>query len=908
MAQATMITMPTPLGSLPQQAVTAADQLLELQQYGRIVKFRDTILSGSHPSIKVPVPAGGKVASSQHTTAQNSTVAGPASKNNQSALAANNLRSVQANAQHPAVDIPKAATSATAASGLPTSNATQIDPLLLTKSEQLIKAELQIRRQRLEKTLREEIDAQRATNKSNEQTTDLDLSDILAKALTLVQATAPPLTDVEIGANASVSSDSFDDNTFYSSQHDTPEPSPQPQAYNAAGDVPMRDIAPSHLRPTVPEAAAVPAHDQPLVPSPFLSRAKDPQASSASQKTGNLTLLPAGHDAALQAAIAHDLRYSPTYDIDAPSLGQRSGADESHAQVISSNGSGSTSRSGDRGNTDLERHTDYSGILPIQPPLQNHQFGYGAPLIRAHDLSPYAPQPSHVSPLATARLQPIPEPEISILQGAPAPVVALRQEQGNGTSPESSPQGSGKANKKKSNKKKNKRKAQDAVGAERPGSPYIKPEPRSPSPLTSPQFARPPKRQRPSNRSQHELNYDASRVAQPVEVIHDDPLPRPHREYERVYDPYPNEVRYSVAPGSQRIEHPAYEERRLEEPVQYVRRAQSPAYAPQYAPSEARPVRSATYSLADPVYREAPTYQREGRMSVRPVVDRTRSRSPAMADNRSAVMAPPRPATRIFRDEFGREYLEPPCPPPDTTRYSVAPSARLAGPEIVYEQAPARATTRMPGPDTFERDGIIYKRASPPPAARRVVTQPEYGSIDHRDYRQRDYSARSGPAPPMTQEFVQYRTEARPHPDAVPGYGMRAASVRPTEPIRYEYPSRIASVRPDAQYPTRVASVRPDVQYPTRVASVRPDIPVREYAGNAHPDMRRDAPIPVYREYSVRPAAEQELPRREYSVRPVERYYDDRSVVRENEVSYIEPPRTVQREIIYEDGRREVYR
>ncbi|KAH6659750.1 hypothetical protein BKA67DRAFT_652967 [Truncatella angustata] len=872
--------MSIPSATLSLNAAVTADDVLEMQEYDRIVRFRDSILSGNHPSIKIPVPAGGKGASNQQAKVQSSASTTATSQKSQGGFASSNLHSFKANAQQPAVEVSNPTSSNVGSSKSLASIATHFDPLLLTKSEELIKAELHLRRQRLERALREEIDTQRAANKNLEQASDFDLSDILAKALTLVQATAPPLM-YDMGANASVSSDSFDDNTFYSSQHDTPEPSPEPQAHNAADDVPMPDVATVQSRASRPDPTARPAPDQTLVPSPFLSRAQDPQALSASRKTGNATSASTASGAALEAALAHDLRYSPSYDVDTPTQLLQSGADESHAQVISSNGSGTTSRSGDPGNAVLERRADYNDLQAGRPRLPIHQFGHVEPLVRAHDLSPYAPQPSHVSQLVIARQQPVPEPEISILQGPPAQVAALRQEQGNGTSPESSPQG-GKGIKKNNKKRKTaKRKTVGARAAERPGSPYIKPEPRSPSPLTSPQFVRPQKRQRPLNRSQHELNYDDSRSAQPVQVIHDDPLPISQRD--RVpFDPYPRDVRYSVAPSGQRIERPLYEERRVEEPIQYVRRAQSPVYAPQYAASEARQMRSATYSIAEPIYREAPTYPREGRMSVRPIADRARSRSPVMVDNRPAVMAPPRPPTRIFRDEFGREYMEPLPLPPPVPRYSVAPPARPAEPEVIYEQAPVRAATRMPGPDTFERDGVLYRRASPVVAPRRVITQPEYGAAEYRDYRQRDYSLRPG-ATPTTQEFAQYRPESRPpQPEVLPGYGMRASTVRPAEQLRYEYPAR--------------------------VASVRPDVAIRDYAAGIHPEPRREAAIPVYREYSVRPAAEPELPRREYSVRPAERYYDNRPIIREDEVQFIDQPRTVQREVIYEDGRREVYR
>jgi len=236
-------------------------------------------------------------------------------------------------------------------------------------------------------------------------------------------------------------------------------------------------------------------------------------------------------------------------------------------------------------------------------------------------------------------------------------------------------------------------------------------------------------------------------------------------------------------------------------------------------------------------------------------------------------MGPPRPPTRIIRDQFGREYIEPP-PLPSVSRLSAAPPGRPVEHELVYE--------RLPASSTFEQDGIIYRRASPALSQRRVVTQPEYGAVDYRGYRQRDYSIHSVPPLIPGHEYVQYRgtEERRLPPEPTQEYAMRPGSVRPQEPVRYEYP--------------RVQSIRPS------------EVPVREYAGSIHPDPRREVAPPTYREYSVRPA-ELDMPRREYSVRPMERYYE-RPALRDDEVAYIEPPRTVQREIVYEDGRREVYR
>ncbi|KAK7981918.1 hypothetical protein PG988_004156 [Apiospora saccharicola] len=880
MAHASMAARPVATGPASQSStVLSEDELRQIHEYDRVVQFRNAVLSGSHPHIKPPAQSDATKAQSNLQTSsslggsngQTPGLLNPAPAHD---YRLDNSQSFKANSQQSAI-------ASAAPAGLvnfakdAAAGAAQFDPLLLTKSDVLVRAELQQQRQRIEKTLREELEHRRTASKTTqpaEQEADLDLPDILAKALTLVQATAPP-ADAEVAANSSDSSDSFDNNTFYSSQHDTPEPFlSSPRAHSASEGVPIRETTTTAPRVQVHDENARAANTHLAAGKASTSLIASNEVAHQKHLVQNTQPYTVNSDAASRAGLvlqgdAADA-YS-RYGIGNTSEGRIHDDDQVQPMVISSNGSGSTSRSDDR--HDIDRRAG---------PKQHRQGGLVAPrepaFIRSHDLQPYAPQPAHVSPLATSRQQRMSDPEVSILPGAPPQVAALRQEAGNGTSPESSPQGE-KGNKKKNNKKKNKKKA----AAERPASPFIKPEPRSPSPLSAPQYSRPAKRQRPSQ-NQQELNYDEPRRQRSVEVINDEYDPRITREeripaavgYERaVEDPYGRHIRQSVAANSHRADLSVYEERRLDEPVQYLRRAPEPAsYAAPYAPSEARPMRSATYSVADTPYREPIAYYPDGRMSVRP--DRARSRSPARAESRSTItMGPPRPPTRIIRDQFGREYIEPP-PLSSVSRLSAAPPGRPVEHELAYE--------RLPASSTFEQDGIIYRRASPALSQRRVVTQPEYGAVDYRGYRQRDYSIHSVPPPIPGHEYVQYRgtEERRLPPEPTQEYAMRPGSVRPQEPVRYEYP--------------RVQSIRPS------------EVPVREYAGSIHPDPRREVAPPTYREYSVRPA-ELDMPRREYSVRPMERYYE-RPALRDDEVAYIEPPRTVQREIVYEDGRREVYR
>ena len=83
-----------------------------------------------------------------------------------------------------------------------------------------------------------------------------------------------------------------------------------------------------------------------------------------------------------------------------------------------------------------------------------------SPLIRAHNLSPLAPQPARVSPLATAREPPVLR-DLPADEAPPAQVAALRQKPSGFSSTDSSPKGVKESGKKKGKKEKRKRKRRE---------------------------------------------------------------------------------------------------------------------------------------------------------------------------------------------------------------------------------------------------------------------------------------------------------------------------------------------------------------------------------------------------------------------------------------------------------------
>lgn len=113
-----------------------------------------------------------------------------------------------------------------------TLNASEINPILLTKSDDLVRAELGLQRQRLERTLRDQLELrkQESKQKPSAQDTkpDFDVSEVLKQAQEIVRPVS--LTDPSETAGQN---DSFDDNSYYSSKApdsppmgDQPTPSP----------------------------------------------------------------------------------------------------------------------------------------------------------------------------------------------------------------------------------------------------------------------------------------------------------------------------------------------------------------------------------------------------------------------------------------------------------------------------------------------------------------------------------------------------------------------------------------------------------------------------------------------------------------------------------------------------------
>ncbi|KAG5974537.1 hypothetical protein E4U55_008170 [Claviceps digitariae] len=889
-------------------------EVFELEQYEKIIQLRDVIVSRKRPT----------------TNRQHSSNAALDSKTPGSNVPGAKAQPLLLSDKHD---------SAIAVPNQPQVTAEpELDSKNTEKSDQCVNAELQVQRKRLERALKDEVEQLRVEKGSYaEPSAELDSSDVLAKALAIVQATAASAV-VDDGenpnANTESTNDSFDESTFYSSRHDTPESNLVSLIRNPSQDVQAANLHPQHEeisqrssiqqqpRPSFDPAADTAKVDEP----PTATERSNPSTANAnlnsqggasdgvlatdvhaqyrdsSQRIGNPRLpqpnsdlvatIPAqvtqlastterSNHSATNASLTSQMSIVPGLN----NYVQATGTSKDLSQTVS----GVASRS------DAPRQDDSRASISQRPLGSNTQAprDYGldthppSPLVRNHNtLQPVAPQPTHPSSISALTVA---SPAVHDTAHAashrsavatPAQIITLRSEENGGTSPDSSSQSGGKKKGQGKKKKKKKRKADTQAGVSTESMPVIKQEARSPSPLNAPSYIRPSKRARHVQEQSAVHEYERRYGSDSAHVSGAQYVSRTARDHIIPVGPPSATAAYQPPPyipptnGESRYSTGRYydEQAIASERPRHHEGHHSYDYPTQYlARTAPAPEPVPQVMLAEP-----------HSIGSRPYRDfQDGLRMSAHPDGETFVV-PPRPApARILVDAYGREFIEPSRHIP--SRLSVASPSRHGEHEVFYERLPPRAVSRHPVPGTYEDGSLVYSAPPPPVYAlpRRIVTQPAYTNHDYRDVRQREFSSRP---PPAQGEFVQVLApnERRFGEDS---YSIRPTSVRPVDSARYPMP-------PDYG---RVHSVRPEVQI------------AAEYGPNGHPDGRRETIQPYIRGFHPAPAQEPAM-QRAYSARPPESSQSGQ-LRGTDEIAFIERPSGATQEIVYaDDARREYFR
>ncbi|KAH7039495.1 hypothetical protein B0J12DRAFT_580213 [Macrophomina phaseolina] len=186
--------------------------------YQQLLHLRDEVLAGKHPRFKLPDHALEKLLAqppNRPPPTSRPPLNGAVNGSAQHSYSHNSHSSASFNST-PSTSFARPASSQRPPVLKPSSSG--IDPVLLTKSDDLVRAEIQLKRQRIERILKDQVDQKRVQSRDRDyglDTESLDVSDVLTKALAIAQ----PVSGLRSETNSnSPTSDSFDENSYYSSQ------------------------------------------------------------------------------------------------------------------------------------------------------------------------------------------------------------------------------------------------------------------------------------------------------------------------------------------------------------------------------------------------------------------------------------------------------------------------------------------------------------------------------------------------------------------------------------------------------------------------------------------------------------------------------------------------------------------
>lgn len=871
-----------------------ADQYNLQQFYKNLFRLQEDVFAGKHPRIQLPEDVLAKIRDVSIAQSQKPASTAPQELPNgkvtnlPTASPPGLATSVSFGVPSARVPNYQSNRPVTSSSKPPTSSSSSFDPILLTKSDELIKAEVNIKRQRIEQALEEQVAASKPQTRgkdfSSDYETGLNVDEVLSRALEVIKPVSG-LPDEE-GSEK----ESFDENDYYSSQamswstertSEGAEPSTSVQFPGIVADTAAA------AQTAGPAQTFIPGISQPLPPSQSFNEPSVPPAVQQPY-TEELDELPDEDD---------EDDYSPPPP------------DAATAPAQASQGPAATTPK-DR----LRPQQAYDSRYEYNrrsPPAAN------VPVIRSHIREPFAPQPSRVSPLALGKLPPFDQAHIPPNAQAQAaeesgPENAARHDNHsgnttNGTSRQRSPAGPRQGVK---NAKKRKRQAEQEdkpqgrkASGKRPARerqsspiPMIKEEPVSPPPFASSSYVdAQPVRRRIVQYPYEDVEVISPRDMRARPVYYRDEYDRPVYRYPEPTSPtYVRMASPSMGSPSvvRRVERDDVDLRRVAS-LQYARRPISPGPgASQYAaydriPMEPqRSVRAASYAYADrermgppirePIYRETSVrpqrYLRERSRSPPFVVERA-SAHPAARTERIvspglSSMPPPPIPTRIIEDKYGNRYYATPAPP-DAPTGPIRPQSRAMlyereAPMPAYERAVSRMSVVRERPAQHAYDDEMPPPQMPPPQ-RRYVEDVEGG--DHRAYRQREYSMR--PQEHLAREPVRIREREtdrereRDREGMPPPRAPLPEAVEGRQLLRYDDetsprlpPRELAPPMPVPQ--TRAYSVRPEPirremygeeigRGIVRRGSAQPEfVREREYAAEkGYPEPRAYADVPI---------------------------------------------------------------
>lgn len=884
----------------------------ELVEYEKLIKLRNDVFAHSHPSPKLPRQSGGlgnpfsasgplplpPVSSSQMTNGVH-----PPSQvsNGTSSLAANphDTKPLSNPFQPKSPNNLKVSTSAPGSSG--------IDPIFLTKSDVLVRAEIQQKRQRIERALEEQIHQRRKQKMFDQEALpDFNATEVLRKAQELVKPVK--MHEISRANGAASSSDSFDEKTFYSSQVESTTTEEADESHKwrphricnfflkgehcRYGDACTFSHDPklkqkleadgsqnldldsvnadeqTSLRPNKPSVQT--STNGPLPHPPT-------KASTAGAPMSQSERAMQERIAQLEAELANRSRNEQQAHPDATARQHVKDINESQEDsAYSPPGPDEFGR--DVGLREVETRQPATKQRPppghVQPSarefaVRNDRSPSPLPnnvrVVRNHIMSPVAPQPSRVSPLAVAKV-----PQVSQVQrshGENRRLSRASNAEVTSAGPSPKPGLQPLSSKKRRRGVDPQEHTRNVVPRRELGSPdvRIKDEPVSPPPFGDAVEIRQIRPRREASRQPY-VDTAAPQYRDQEPIIYQ-PRVGERPAYGQLSDdrgPLTPLGRRVVSRNGQRYIPNEEQDLRRVVSARHVRAPMSPAPHPvQYSAPHPPTTRAASQVYISPTGQPMP---QQYRASVQPAsatyISHDRSPSPPLrrmqaspfGRNPIAMAPPPR---RIMIDQWGRECIE--VPVNAGRQVSVAPVASRSEYDPRYEQS-APHSVRQPQLVSVDDEGQYVRRIQSP------GSQPFFEYPQHRNT-----------------QVVETNSRSMPYAES---YVTRNESTHPTEYAEARQAARYAEVPEAREGMMRVQSARPvERQYAvpreqgTRMQSVRPQQPRIVQLGE-----RSEARPQVSRQVSVfaddgpmRPVsyAVEERPRYQYATQGQDRGYVD---------------------------------
>ena len=757
----------------------------------------------------------------------------------------------------------------------PASSSSGLDPIFLTKSEVLVKAELQQKRQRIERVLEEQCNQSRMASRQKlsdqEALPNFNVSKVLKEAQQIVK----PINLIENnGTNRTASpSDSFDDKTFYSSQMNESTTEEADDSAKMRSDRPCKyalegncrrgdactfshDIVSKNRTETDgagamdidsvdadEQATSRPSNDVHTAPpnddrNPALDRIEQLEEQLRNLKAQQGRVSPNVVKNRLgDSQITHDEpAYSPPDAGDVVAVRQ-TGRDE-----IRETGKGRLQRPGENRAPTVVENSSREYIrrdqIPQSPPSSEVR------VVRNHITSPAAPQPARVSPLAVARIPQVHQGQRVFSDNQPS-----REPRAEAPSARQSPPISLQPRKRRRetdfhDKARNVAARRDVASPEV----YIKPEPVSPPPRAEPSEPWQPRRRQDASRPIY-VETDSPRYQAQDPVIY-----QPRSAIE-VPQRYLADERRPLTPAAHRVisrngQLASHEEQDLRRVVstRQIRVPQSPIE--QYAPPKPASAR-ATSQVYRPQSDHAIALQPRASVQPQPIssrADRDQSLSPLPRARLSPTIREPLsmapPARRIVVDQYGHRYA---APPPSDRQASSIPLGRSS--ELIprYEQVvPRSPSVREPQVVNVYDERRYVRRAPSPHASHYVEYHPRhvFDRESEQVYSEEIYLPRNDVVRAV--EYSEPRSAGRYEEVIRPRAGeIRTQSVRPNGVTLYEEPrepiTRIQSVRPDED---RLISIENRREAPARISR---QVSVRADDGYSRPVTFTGSERPSYR-------------------------------------------------------------